>query len=119
MCSGRNGLDARNPLATLIGLLRAAKPTHAYEVRGVLMERAEIPRYGVAVRVLRLPSDGTPPATVWGETWDIALRKAADEATSMILPQTRLCRAPWGAWRGHVHAPRLAARVRGGRPSGA
>ena len=62
MCSGATALDARNPLATLIGLLRAAKPTHAYEVRGVLMERAQIPRYGVAVRVLRLPSDGTPPA---------------------------------------------------------
>ena len=104
---GRNGLDARNPLATLIGLLRAAKPTHAYEVRGVLMERAEIPRYGVAVRVLRLPSDGTPPVSVWGETWEIALRKAADEATAMILPQTRLCRAPWGTWRGHVMPPGL------------
>jgi tetratricopeptide (TPR) repeat protein len=104
---GRNGLDARNPLATLIGLLRAAKPTHAYEVRGVLMQRAEIPRCGVAVRVLRLPSDGTPPVTTWGETWEIALRKAADEATAMILPQTRLCRAPWGAWRGYVMPPGL------------
>src|SRR3954468_7108971 len=104
---GRNGLDARNPLATLIGLLRAAKPTHAYEVRGVLMERAEIPRYGVAVRVLRVPSGGTPAVPVWGETWEIALRKAADEATALILPQTRLCRAPWGAWRGHVMPPGL------------
>ena len=37
----------------------------------------------------------------------IALRKAADEATAMILPQTRLCRAPWGAWRGHVLPPGL------------
>ena len=109
---GRNGLDARNPLATLIGLLRAAKPTHAYEVRGVLMERAEIPRYGVAVRVLRLPSDGTPPVPVWGETWEIALRKAADEATAMIVPQTRLSRAPWGAWRGHVMPPACCTRSR-------
>jgi hypothetical protein len=114
---GRSGLDTRNPLATLIGLLRAAKPTHAYEVRGVLMERAEVPRYGVAVRVLRLPSDGTPPVRVWGETWEIALRKAADEATAMILPQTRLCRAPWGVWRGYVmpsgllHAFEQAARL--------
>src|SRR5215210_2672574 len=114
---GRTGMDARNPLGTLIGLLRAAKPTHAYEVRGVLLERAEVPRYGVAVRVLRLPSDGTAPATTWGETWEIALRKAADEATAMILPQTRLCRAPWGAWRGGVmptgllHAFEEAARL--------
>ena len=71
---GRNGMDARNPLATLIGLLRAAKPTHAYEVRGVLLERPEIPRYGVTVRVLRVPSEGTAPVTTWGETWEIALR---------------------------------------------
>jgi hypothetical protein len=99
---GRNGMDARNPLATLIGLLRAAKPTHAYEVRGVLSERAEAPRFGVTVRVLRLPSEGTAPVTHWAETWELALRKAADEATAMILPQTRLCRAPWGAWRGYV-----------------
>lgn len=104
---GRNGLDARNPLTTLVGVLRAAKPTHAYEVRGVLMERAEIPRYGVAVRVLRLPSEGTPPVPVWGETWEIALHKAADEATAMIVPQTRLCRAPWGVWRGYVMPPGL------------
>ena len=104
---GRNGMDARNPLATLIGLLRAAKPTHAYEVRGVLLERPEIPRYGVTVRVLRVPSEGTAPVTTWGETWEIALRKAADEATAMILPQTRLCRAPWAAWRGHVMPPGL------------
>ena len=25
----------------------------------------------------------------------------------MILPQTRLCRAPWAAWRGHVMPPGL------------
>jgi hypothetical protein len=104
---GRNGMDTRNPLATLIGLLRAAKPTHAYEVRGVLHERAEIPRHGVTVRVLRVPSEGTAPVTTWGETWEIALRKAADAATAMILPQTRLCRAPWAAWRGHVMPPGL------------
>jgi hypothetical protein len=104
---GRNGMDARNPLATLIGLARAAKPTHAYEVRGVLHERTEIPRYGVTVRVLRVPSEGTAPVTTWGETWEIALRKAADAATAMILPQTRLCRAPWAAWRGHVMPPGL------------
>ena len=107
---GRNGMDARNPLATLVGLLRAAKPTHAYEVRGILLERPEIPRYGVAVRVLRVPSEGTAPVTAWGETWEIALRKAADEATAMILPQTRLCRAPWAAWRGQVMPPACCTR---------
>ena len=99
---GRNGMDVRNPLATLIGLLRAAKPTHAYEVRGVLLERSEMPRYGVVVRVLRVPSEGTVPVTAWGDTWELALRQAADEATAIILPQTRLCRAPWAAWRGKV-----------------
>lgn len=98
---GRNGMDG-GKLAWLVSLLRAAKPAHAYEVRGVLLERQERPRYGVAVQVVRMPSSGTPPATVWGETWEAALRQAADEATAVILPQTRRCRSPWGVWAGYA-----------------
>src|SRR4051794_20713185 len=135
---GRNGLDARNPLATLIGLLRAAKPTHAYEVRGVFMERAEIPRYGVAgvgggggveggggdpalgrggggARV----AVGRPPAGA-GLGRDVGHRAAqggrrgdrADPPADAPVP-----RALGGlAWL--RHAARPAARVRGGCPSG-
>ena len=114
---GRNGMDSGKPLAWLLGLLRAAKPTHAYEVRGALLEREQRPRYGVALQVMRMPSSGTPPALVWGETWEAALRRAADEATAVILPQTRRCRSPWGVWRGYampaglLHAYEEGARL--------
>jgi hypothetical protein len=103
----RGGVDSRNVLGTLLRVLRAASPTHAYEVRGVLLRRDERPQYGIAVEVLRQPSEGTMSATLWGETWEDALRQAADEATGAILPQTRRCRAPWGVWRGYVMPPGL------------
>ena len=114
---GRGKPDVRNVLGTLISLLRAASPTHTYELHGVLRERAESPRYGVTVQVLRLPAEGSLPIEVWGETWELALRRAADEATAAILPQTRRCRAPWAAWRrrhmpeGLVHAYEEATRL--------
>jgi hypothetical protein len=98
----RNGMDARNLLGSLLGLLRAAKPNHAYEVRGVLLDRRECPRHGVAIEVLRLPSQTLLSATLWGATWDEVLTEAADEATAAILPHTRRCLAPWGTWRGQV-----------------
>ena len=103
----RNGVDARNVLGTLLALIRAAKPTHAYEVRGVLLEREEQPRFGVAIEVIRVPSEGVAATTLWGDSWECALRRAADEATAAILPQTRVCRAPWGVWRGYVMPGRL------------
>jgi hypothetical protein len=103
----RGGADSRNLLGTLVMLLRAAKPTHAYEVRGVLLEREARPRYGVAIEVVRVPSEGLTATTVWEERWDCALRRAAAEATAAILPQTRACRAPWGVWRGYVMPGRL------------
>lgn len=103
----RGGADSRNLLGTLVALLRAARPTHAYEVRGVLLEREGGDRCGVAIEVIRLPSEGVHSTTVWEQTWECALRRAADEATAAILPQTRACRAPWGVWRGRVMPGRL------------
>ena len=92
----RGTADHRNLLGTMVTLLRAARPTHAYEVRGVLLERDATERYGVAIEVARLPSEGLAATTLWGETWECVLRRAADEATAAILPQTSACRAPWG-----------------------
>jgi hypothetical protein len=103
----RGAVDSRNLFGTLVTLLRAARPTHAYEVRGVLLERDADERYGVAIEVARLPSEGLAATTVWGETWECVLRRAADEATAAILPQTRACRAPWGVWRGYRMPGRL------------
>jgi hypothetical protein len=99
---GQGGSEPSSIVGLLLGLLRVARPTHAFEVDGVLLERAQAPRYGVDVEVRRLPSGSTLIPTIWDDSWDVALRRAADEATAVILPQTRLCRAPWSAWRGHV-----------------
>jgi hypothetical protein len=95
-------IDAKNPFSWLVGLLRAAIPSHAYEVHGSLRERDGAPRYGVTVQVSALTAENLPPATFWGHSWDEALARAADEATAAILPQTRRCRAPWGVWRGYT-----------------
>jgi hypothetical protein len=103
----RSGANINNPLQTLLSLLRAAKPTYAYEVHGVLLEREKRPRHGVAIEVIRAPSEGLATTTVWGDGWECALRKAADEATAAILPQTRACRAPWAGWRGYRMPGRL------------
>jgi tetratricopeptide (TPR) repeat protein len=103
----RGSATARNPLGTLVALLRAARPTHAYEVRGVLLQRDGVEPYGIAIEVVRLPSEGLAATTSWGETWECALRRAADDATASILPQTRTCRAPWGVWRGYRMPGRL------------
>ncbi len=95
-------MDAKNPFSWLVGLLRAAIPNHAYEVRGSLRERGTAPRCGVTVQVISLTAESLPPATFWGHTWEEALSRAADEATAAILPQTRRCSAPWGVWRGYT-----------------
>ena len=99
---GRNGLDSKNILGSVLNVVRAAKPHHAWQINGVLVERDEYPRYGVTVQVIKLPNDATPPDTVWGRGWDEAVRCAADRATAAILPRTRLCRTPWATWHRFV-----------------
>jgi hypothetical protein len=96
---GRSGVDARNWLGSAIAVLRAAKPSHAWHIRGVLVERDTAPRCGLTVTVLRLPDKGNPPETLWGNTWDDAVRQGADHATAAILPRTKRCTSQWAAWR--------------------
>ncbi|HEX6653555.1 MAG TPA: hypothetical protein VF072_12480 [Thermoleophilaceae bacterium] len=96
---GRSGVDARNWLGSAIAVLRAAKPSHAWHIRGVLVERGTAPRCGLTVTVLRLPDKGNPPETLWGNTWDDAVRQGADCATAAILPRTKRCTSQWAAWR--------------------
>jgi hypothetical protein len=96
---GGSGVDSRNWLGSALSLIRAAKPSHAWRVTGVLVRREQRPRYGLTVQVLRLPDAGTPPETVWGSTWDEAVRHGADRVTAAILPRTRRCKKQWAAWR--------------------
>ena len=99
------GASSGNFLDTLLKLLRAAAPSHALEVQGLVRERKEVPRCGVAVQIVQESSQPSPMIEVWETTWDEAMRRAADEATAAILPRSRLCRGPWAAWRGYVMPP--------------
>lgn len=106
----RGGVDGKGVLGTLLGLLRAAVPTHAYEVSGVAFRRAPAPSYGITVQVSRLPSLSDPPLTVFDTSWEGVCRRAADQVTAAVLPRTRRCQRPWTAWRGRVMPPTLLER---------
>jgi tetratricopeptide (TPR) repeat protein len=103
----RNGVDSGNLLGSLLSLLRAAVPTHAYEVSGALVTRKGRRPYGVTVHVVRAPGKGGGGHTVWDTSWTGAVRQAADHATAAILPRTRVCRSPWSAWRRYYMPPAL------------
>ena len=96
---GQGGVDAGNLLGSLVTLLRAAKPPHAYEVKGVLMRGSGKQSYGVTLQVTRLPTDAIRVETLWDTSWVRVLRRAADHATAAILTRTRRCESPWAAWR--------------------
>jgi tetratricopeptide (TPR) repeat protein len=98
----RGTVDARNVLGTLLSVVRAAVPSHAWQVSGVLVTRRKAPCFGVTMQVIRLPDRGNPPQTLWASSWDDAVRRAADGATATILTRTRLCRSPWASWRRFV-----------------
>jgi tetratricopeptide (TPR) repeat protein len=97
-------LDPKNPLATLVRILRVALPTHAYEVSVSLVEEPAtppaVPRRGVTAQLTRLPYEALPVTTAWAFSWNEAIVKAADQVTAAILPRTVLSnRPPWEGWR--------------------
>ena len=94
-----SGVDSKNWLGNILSLMRASSPRYAWRVTGMLVKRAHHPRYGVTFQVVRLPDAGSPPATAWAASWDEAARAAADQATAVILPRTRLCVNQWAGWR--------------------
>jgi hypothetical protein len=103
----RGGVESGNLFGVLLTLLRAAVPTHAYEIDGALVTREEKPSWGVTVHVVRLPGKGAGGHTIWDSTWEGAVRQAADHATAAMLPRTRICRSPWSAWRRYYMPPEL------------
>jgi tetratricopeptide (TPR) repeat protein len=96
-------LNAKNPLATVVRILQAATPTHAYEVSPALVVDRNSScacRYGAAAQVTRLPHEAIPVETAWANSHAAAVLKAADIVTAAILPRTRLSkRPPWSGWR--------------------
>ena len=102
------GVNGGNLFASLLALLRAALPDHAYEVKGTLVSRTNPLGFGcgVTVHVVRLPGEADPERTFWDATWDGAVRQAADHARASILPRTRLSGSLWSGYRG-VALPRM------------
>ena len=104
-------IDPANPFSTITGLLSAARPTHAYEVKGALSTRnGDDKPCGVTVRLERLPGKAGPGITVWDVDWESAITRAADHIAASILPRTRSCSSPWTAWRGYHLPPDLFNR---------
>jgi len=98
-------MDPTQPLSIVTGLLRASRPTHAYQVRGSLSKReGRAKPYGVTIHLERLPGKADPGVTLWDTDWERAIASAADHASASILPRTRRCTSPWTAWRGY-HLP--------------
>jgi hypothetical protein len=94
------GAGGGSAFASLLAILRAALPDHAYEVRGTLVGRVGPEACGVTVHVVCASGEADPGQTFWDTSWDAAVRRAADHATASILPRTRHSRPPWSAWRG-------------------
>ncbi len=96
-------LDARNPLS-LLRLGHAIWPTRAYRVEATLQVQTHRTNrlHSVLAQVTRLPNGSSTLVRGEGASWEEAVRQAADEATALILPRTRLCQRQWLSWRGYV-----------------
>ena len=96
-----SGAMDTNPMSMIIGFVRAARPTHAYEIKGAVCRRpGDSKPCGVTMHLERLPGKAGPGVTLWDADWDGAVARAADHATASIMPRTRRCQPPWSAWRG-------------------
>lgn len=89
--------------STLVSLLQASVPSHAYRVEGTVFERPTgTSPCGVFVQVVRLSGETMRPNVIWERDWERAMRHAAAAVTAAILPSTRQCSGPWAAWRGYA-----------------
>jgi TPR repeat len=111
---GAQRVDSKNVFASLVGILRAALPAHAYEVSADLVRSADPAQgltsfgYGVTLQVTRLPHEAIPLQTCWAPSWEDAVRRAADDVTTVVLPRTRQSRSgPWCGWRRYTMPQQL------------
>jgi hypothetical protein len=95
-------VEAGNPLS-LLRMGRAMWPTHAYRIEATLRTGAgDSAPCTVLAQVNRLPHVSSTLVWGHGSSWEDAVREAADEATAIVLPRTRLCQGQWLTWRGYV-----------------
>ncbi len=94
------GFSSNDILRTLLTLLRASWPAHAFAVEGTLQEREGPRGCGLTVHAVRLPGEPAALVEAWESSWEEAARTAADGAIAALLPRTRLCKGPWAGWQG-------------------
>lgn len=86
--------------ASLLRLLGRLRPKIAYRVSPVLQVRSTAPRFGVTVTVTAYLTGGSSIDTLWGTSWEEAIRKAGFWVIATLLPVTRACAMPpWRDWR--------------------
>jgi tetratricopeptide (TPR) repeat protein len=107
--------DASNmgtSLAVSLGrLLAAGQISYAYQVNGAIFN-SEKGKCGVTVQVMVLPKWASQPITCTGDTWELALERAAYEVSAFILPLTKLVdEPPWPAWRRLAVPPELFRNI--------
>jgi tetratricopeptide (TPR) repeat protein len=93
------GVSSGDILSTLLSVLQASWPAHAFEVQGAIQKRDGPQPCGITVHALRLPNEPAGHLEVWAKTWDQAARQAADGVVAALLPRTRVCIGPWAYWR--------------------
>jgi hypothetical protein len=117
-----SSVDAKQPIALIGRMARIVRPTHAYEVRGMLTHREREPSYGAVIEVATLPGRRTIMRTYWRSSWERALERAATAVAAEVIPRSRHSDSGvWARWKGHVLDDQLvdlyqrAERLRAGR----
>jgi hypothetical protein len=95
--------DPKQPFAALGRILRLVRPTHAYEVRTMLLRRDKEPSHGVALEVVVLPQRRTTLRMYWRTNWAAALDRAATGVAAEVVPRSRHSdTGVWSTWQGFV-----------------
>jgi hypothetical protein len=100
-------LETRNPLGSLVGILRAAKPRFAYEVRASLRKPPGERRYSISVEATRLPNETITTVARSAATPEAAVAQGAHAVIAGVLPRTKRCRTPWSGWHRYTMPPDL------------
>jgi tetratricopeptide (TPR) repeat protein len=93
------GVSSNDILSTLLSVLQASWPAHAFEVKGAIQQRDDPQRCGITLHALRVPNEPVAHVEAWASNWEQAARRAADGVVAALLPRTRVCIGPWAYWR--------------------
>lgn len=93
------GVSSSDVLSTLLSVVQASWPKHAFEVHGAIQQRDDPEPCGITLNAIRRPAESAGHVEVWASSWERAASKAADGVVAALLPRTRACIGPWASWR--------------------